>query len=196
MRAATARPIALALVPDGALWRIALVGLGTALLALAAQVEIPLPFSPVPVTGQTFAVLLIGASLGARLASLTVATYIFEGALGLPVFAGGAAGIARLIGPTGGYLVGFVVAAAIVGWLAERGWTRTIPLTIAAMLTGEAAIYLFGLTWLSRFPLPVGVLDAGLLPFVAGDLYKLALAVVVLPPITRRVDRLGSRSGS
>jgi biotin transport system substrate-specific component len=88
------------------------------------------------------------------------------------------------------------VAAAIVGWLAERGWTRTIPLTVAAMLIGEAAIYLFALTWLSRFPLAVGVLDAGLLPFLAGDLYKLALAVVVLPPITRRVERLDSGSGS
>jgi len=196
MRFGVARPIALALVPDGTLWRLAVVALGTALLTLAARVEIPLPFSPVPVTGQTLAVLLIGASLGARLGSITVTTYIFEGALGLPVFAGGASGIARLTGATGGYLVGFVVAAAIVGWLAERGWTRTIPLTIAAMLVGEAAIYLFGLAWLSRFPLPVGVLDAGLVPFVAGDLYKLALAVVVLPPITRRVDRLGSRSGS
>lgn len=196
MRVAAARPIVLALVPEGTLWRLAVVALGTALLTLAARIEIPLPFSPVPVTGQTFAVLLIGASLGARLGAVTVAAYVLEGALGLPVFAGGASGIARLIGPTGGYLVGFVVAAAIVGWLAERGWTRTIPLTIAAMLTGEAAIYLFGLTWLSRFPLAVGVLDAGMVPFLAGDLYKLALAVVVLPPITRRVDRLGSRSGS
>jgi biotin transport system substrate-specific component len=196
MRIALVRPIVLAALPEGALRRIIVVVLGAALLALAARVEIPLPFSPVPVTGQTFALLVIGASLGARLGALTVAAYVLEGILGLPVFAGGASGIARLVGPTGGYLVGFVVASAIVGWLAERGWTRTIPSTAAAMLIGEAAIYLFGLAWLSRFPLTVGVLDAGLVPFLAGDLYKLALAVVVLPPITRRVERLSSRSGS
>jgi biotin transport system substrate-specific component len=183
------RPIALSLVPEGAFWRIALISAGTALLALAARIEIPLPFSPIPVTGQTFAVLLIGAALGSRLGAVTVGAYILVGTAGLPVFAGGAMGIARLIGPTGGYLAGFIVAAAIVGWLAERGWTRTVPLTIAAMLIGEAAIYLFGLAWLTRFPLVVGLLDAGLLPFVVGDLYKLALAVAVLPPITRRVNR-------
>ena len=196
MRLAVARPIVLALIPEGSLWRIVAVALGTALLSVAARIEIPLPFSPVPVTGQTFAVLVIGASLGARLGALSVAVYVLEGLLGLPVFAGGASGTARLVGPTGGYLVGFVVAAAIVGWLAERGWTRTIPSTVAAMLFGEAAIYLFGLAWLSRFPLAVGVLDAGLVPFVARDLYRLALAVVVLAPITRRVDQFGSRSGS
>jgi biotin transport system substrate-specific component len=196
MRTALARPIVLALIPDGAVWRGVVVVLGTALLVVAARVEIPLPFSPVPVTGQTFAVLVIGASLGARLGALTVAAYVLEGILGLPVFAGGASGIARLVGPTGGYLVGFIVASAIVGWLAERGWTRTILSTVAAMLIGEAAIYLFGLAWLSRFPLSVGVFDAGLAPFLAGDFYKLALAVVVLPPITRRVERFSPRVGS
>jgi biotin transport system substrate-specific component len=187
MRTLTARPVVLALLPDGVLWRIAVVALGTALLALAARVEIPLPFSPVPVTGQTFAVLLIGASLGARLGALTVAAYVLEGLLGLPVFAGGGAGVARAVGPTGGYLVGFIAAAAVVGWLAERGWTRAIPTTIAAMLIGEVVIYALGLAWLSRFPLPIGLLEAGLVPFLAGDLYKIALATALLPPITRAV---------
>jgi biotin transport system substrate-specific component len=184
-----ARPIAIAVLPEGALWRIGAVAVGAALISLAARIEIPLPFSPVPVTGQTFAVLVIGAALGARLGALTVAVYVLEGILGLPVFAGGAAGIARLTGPTGGYLVGFVAAAAIVGWAAERGWTRTIALTLVAMVIAEIAIYLFGLAWLSRFPLPVGVLEAGLVPFIAGDLYKMALAVAVLPPITRAMVR-------
>lgn len=187
MRTLVARPIILALIPDGALWRIAAVALGTALLALAARIEIPLPFSPVPVTGQTFAVLVIGASLGARLGALTVAAYVLEGVIGLPVFAGGTSGIARVVGPTGGFLAGFIVAAAVIGWLAERGWTRTIPSTIAAMIVGEIAIYALGLAWLSRFPLPVGLLNAGLLPFLAGDLYKIALATALLPPITRAV---------
>jgi biotin transport system substrate-specific component len=189
MNVTAVRPFALALVPEGALWRIALIALGTALLALAARVEIPLPFSPVPVTGQTFAVLVIGAALGARLGTATVVAYIIEGIVGLPVFAGGAAGLARLTGATGGYLVGFVVAAAIIGWAAERGWTKRIPTTVVAMVLGELAIYACGLAWLSRFPLPVGALDAGLYPFVAGDVYKIALAVAALPPITRGVDR-------
>jgi biotin transport system substrate-specific component len=187
MRTLVARPIVLALIPDGVLWRIAVVALGTALLALAARIEIPLPFSPVPVTGQTFAVLVIGASLGARLGALTVAAYVLEGLIGLPVLAGGASGVARVTGATGGYLAGFIVAAAVIGWLAERGWMRAVPTTIAAMLIGEIAIYALGLAWLSRFPLPVGLLDAGLVPFLAGDLYKIALATAVLPPVTRAV---------
>ena len=182
------RPFLLTLVPEGTLWRVALVVFGTALLALAARIEIPLPFSPVPVTGQTFAVLVLAAALGARLGVATVTLYILEGIVGLPVFAGGAAGLARLTGPTGGYLVGFIVAAAIIGWAAERGWTMRVPTTVAAMLIGEAAIYAIGLAWLSRFPLPVGVLEAGLYPFIAGDVYKIALAVAVLPLITRKTS--------
>lgn len=188
------RPVALSVIPERAFWRIVLICAGIALLALAARIEIPLPFSPVPVTGQTFAVLLIGAALGARLGAVTVAAYVILGAAGLPLFSGGATGIARVVGPTGGYLAGFIVAAAVVGWLAERGWTRTVPLTLATMLIGEAAIYLFGLVWLSRFSLPVGVLDAGLLPFVVGDLYKVALAVALLPFITRQVARRDRQS--
>ncbi len=183
------RPIAMVLAPDGALWRAALVVAGTAVLALSARAAIPLPFSPVPVTGQTLAVLLIGAVYGARLGASTVAVYLFEGIAGLPVYAGGAAGPAQLVGPTGGYLVGFVAAAAFVGWAAERGWTRTILTTVLAMLGGEALMYAFGLAWLSHFALPVGLLDAGLIPFVPGDLYKLVLAIAAVPPVTRATAR-------
>lgn len=183
------RPALIATASDHALWRPAIVLCGTAILALAAQVSVPLPFSPVPVTGQTLAVLLLGGALGARLGALTVAAYVVAGAAGLPVFAGGAAGAARLVGPTGGYLVGFIAAAAIVGWAAERGWTTRVTRTIAAMLLGEAAIYAFGLAWLARFPLPVSLFDAGLLPFVVGDIYKVGVAVALLHPATRAVQR-------
>lgn len=163
------------------LWRAVLVVAGSALIALAAQIAIPLPFSPVPVTGQTFAVLLVAAALGPRLGPAGVGLYVAEGLIGLPVYAGGTAGLARLTGPTGGYLIGFVVAAFVVGWLAQRGWDRRIATAVLAMLAGEVAIYVFGLAWLSRFPLSVGLLGAGLLPFVAGDLYKVALAAAALP---------------
>src|SRR5688572_14811783 len=116
-------PLALRLVPDRVLWRAGLVLLGSVLIALCAQVAIPLPFTPVPVTGQTFAVLLIGAAFGSRLGAATVLAYIIEGAAGLPVWSPGATqGAARLMSPTGGYIVGFLVAAFVVGLLVERGW--------------------------------------------------------------------------
>lgn len=109
-----------------------LVVAGSVLIALLAQLEIPL--QPVPITGQTFGVLLVGALLGSRLGAVTVLTYLAWGAIGLPVFAGGISGPARLVGPTGGYLVGFVGAAFLVGWLSERGWDRRILTTAVAML--------------------------------------------------------------
>jgi biotin transport system substrate-specific component len=186
-----ARPLALALVPIGLWWKSALVVLGAGLIALLAQVQVPLPFSPVPVTGQTLAVLLVGASLGARLGAASVVLYVAEGVAGLPVFAGGTAGLLRLSGPTGGYLIGFIAAAFVVGLLAERGWDRRIRTAAIAMFVGEVAIYVFGLSWLSRFPLPVGVLDAGLWPFVAGDLYKLVIAALLLPSAWRLARRPG-----
>ena len=102
------------------------------------------------------------------------------------MFEGATFGLAHLAGPTGGYLVGFVAAAAVVGWCADRGWLGGPASAAASLLAGEIAIYAFGLLWLSRFPLAVGVLDAGLLPFIAGDLYKIALALAVLPPVARR----------
>jgi biotin transport system substrate-specific component len=179
------RPLALAVGPTGVWWTSALVVLGAGLIAISAQVQVPLPFSPVPVTGQTLAVLLVGASLGARLGAASVALYVAEGLAGLPVFAGGTSGLLRLSGPTGGYLIGFIAAAFVVGLLAERGWDRRVWTAAIAMFVGEIAIYVFGLSWLSRFPLPVGVLDAGLWPFVAGDVYKLVVAALLLPSAWR-----------
>lgn len=161
---------------------------GSILVGLSAQAAILLPFSPVPITGQTFAVLLIGALLGARRASLCMLIYIAEGAAGLPVFALGQGGLAVLLGPRGGYIVGFIAAAYITGLLAEKGWDRRIGPTLAAMAFGNMAIYAFGLVWLSclviagRLPVGVkGILLVGLYPFVIGDLLKIALAAILLP---------------
>ena len=162
---------------------------GSLLIALAARLQIVLPFSPVPVTGQTFAVLLIGALYGSTRAPATVVTYIILGVLGLPVFAGGAAGIARLAGPTAGYLVGFVAAAFVVGLLGERGWHRRPSTTAVSMIIGNAIIYIFGAGWLSRFVGWDAVLSAGVVPFLAGDVLKIALATVLLPTGWRFIGR-------
>jgi biotin transport system substrate-specific component len=171
-----------ALFAPKALWQRALLAVsGSLLVALMAQVSIPLPFTPVPITGQTFAVLLVGALLGSRHGALSVGLYLLEGALGLPVFAGGTVGIGRLLGPTGGYLLGFIAAAWVVGWLCEHGWDRRISTAALAMGIGNAIIYLFGLPWLAYFVGAEKVLMAGLFPFILGDLIKLALAATALP---------------
>lgn len=154
---------------------------GTLLVALSAQVAIPLPFSPVPITGQTLAVLLVGVLLGSHRAGLCMLAYLVEGSAGLPVFAGGKAGIVHLLGPTGGYLMGFVPAAWLVGWLAERGWDRRPATTFAAMLLGNIVIYALGLPWLAHFTGVERVFVAGCLPFIPGDLIKILLATAVLP---------------
>lgn len=170
------RTLGLALVPDTVAWKLVLVVGGSLVVALAAQVAIPLPFSPVPVTMQTYAVLVVAVALG-RLAPASLALYLMEGAAGLPVYAGATGGVGVLAGPTGGYLAGFVVAAAIVGRLAERGRDRRPATAAAAMLTGELAIYALGLAWLARFVPADRLLTAGLIPFIPGDLVKLVLAV-------------------
>jgi biotin transporter BioY len=144
------------------------------LTALMAKIAIPLPFTPVPITGQTFAVLLTGALLGSRLGAATMLAYIMEGSVGLPVFA-------RATPASYGYLAGFVAAAFIVGWLAERGWSRDVLRSILAMIAGEVAIYVFGLAWLSRYVGWGQVLALGLLPFLIGDAVKLIAAALIVP---------------
>jgi biotin transport system substrate-specific component len=166
---------------------------GALLIALAAQLRVALPFSPVPITGQTFAVLLLGALYGRTRGAATVVTYLTLGALGLPVFAGGAFGVASLVGPTGGYLVGFVAAAFVVGGLSERGWDRQPWSTAVSMLIGNSLIYVAGVLWLSRFVGWSAVLSTGVLPFLAGDALKLALAAVLLPAGWKLIGRAGSR---
>lgn len=175
------------------LYDIAWIAGGTLFITLSAQVAIPLPFSPVPITGQTLAVLLTGALLGSRRGSLCLLLYLAEGAFGLPVFAGGMAGPARLLGPTGGYLVGFMPAAFLTGLLAERGWDRRVRTSLLAMLLGNAVIYAFGLPWLARFVGGERVLASGLLPFIPGDLLKLILATTLLPSGWKRLGRKGDR---
>jgi biotin transport system substrate-specific component len=151
------------------------------LIALSAQVAIPLPFTPVPITMQTLIVLLTGLLLGSRLGTATLAAYLVEGVVGLPVFTQWGSGIAHLLGPTGGYLIGFVFAAGLVGFLAERGWDRQVWTTLVAMVLGNLVIYAFGVGWLSTF-LGVGTaLAKGMLPFLIGDAVKIALAMVALP---------------
>lgn len=179
-----------ALLPrERSLWTDALLVVAFSLfIALTAQVQIPL--GPVPFTLQTLGVLLTGAALGHRRGALALLLYLAEGAAGVPVFAGPPYGIARLAGPTGGYLVGFVVAAALVGWLAERGWDRRVWTAAAAMVLGNLVIYAFGV---SRLAVVLGdagaAIGKGLLLFVPGDLVKIAVAALVLPGawhLTRR----------
>ena len=176
--------------------------LGSLFVAACSQIQVPL--WPVPITGQTFAVLVVGAAFGWRLGGATLALYLAEGAIGLPVFAKFSGGLAVLAGPTGGYLVGFVLAAALVGYLAERGWDRSPLSTALAMLAGNVLIYLPGLAWLAAFYAGPGAgyiaatgaesawgaaLAAGLLPFLLGDGLKLALAAIGLPLAWRLVRR-------
>ena len=168
-----------------ALTKAALVVFGTLLLAISAQFKIPL--YPVPITGQTLVVLLIGMTFGARLGGITMAAYLFEGALGLPVFAGGASGIATLMGPTGGYLFGFLLASVAMGYLAERGMGRTAVSTVAAMIIGNCVIYVCGALWLANFIGFGQAIAAGVLPFLYGDTLKLIIAAVLMPLAWRAV---------
>jgi biotin transport system substrate-specific component len=173
---------------------VSLVLASSALLALSAQVAVPLPFSPVPVTAQTLALTLLAASLGRARATAMALAYLFEGMAGLPVFAGGAAGPHILIGPTGGYLAGFVPAAWLVGALAERGFDRRFWTTALAMFAGNGVVLFFGAAWLARF---VGVERAfalGVAPFLAGDVVKTLIAAVLLPLSWRVLGRSRSLS--
>jgi biotin transport system substrate-specific component len=171
--------------------QIVLVLAGSALLAISAQISVP--FYPVPVTGQTLVVLMIGMAYGSRLGAATLLAYLVEGGMGLPVFANGGAGWAYLAGPTGGYLTGFLVAAFILGLLAERGMGRGPVSTALAMLVGTAMIYLFGATWLSSFIGFEKALAAGVMPFLYGDVLKLVVAAGLMPLAWRGVRALTAK---
>lgn len=179
--------LARAVVPERSIFVDAALAVGFALFtALMAQLVIPLPFTPVPITGQTFAVLLTGALLGSRLGVASMILYLALGAVGLPFFAGGAHGLQTVFGPTGGYLLGFVVADFVVGRLAERRWDRSLPRSLPAMLAGEAVIYAFGLLGLGlALHWPANLLQLGLLPFLVGDAIKLVAAALLLPAAWR-----------
>ena len=188
-------PLAEVLWPDradgfsGVLRMLILIGLGTALLTLSAKVSLPLPY--VPMTLQTLVVLMIGAAYGWRLGGATVMAYLAEGVIGLPVFAGPVGGLAPLLGPTAGYLVGFVAAAIVTGWLSERGWDRSAPLLFVAMGLGHIIILAAGFTWLA-FGMKLGAEKAwlvGVAPFVAASVLKNALGAALVPAIRRLIDR-------
>lgn len=165
----------------GALRAVVLIALGTVLMTLSAKVNLPLPY--VPMTLQTLVVLMIGAAYGWRLGSATMIAYLAEGAMGLPVFAGPVGGIAPLVGPTAGYLFGFVLAAAVTGWLAERGWDRSVGWLFLAMAIGHVVILSMGWAWLA-FGVGLGgakALIVGVTPFLAGALLKNAIGALLIP---------------
>ena len=177
--------------PSRPLTDAASVAAGACLIAGAAQVSIPLPFTPVPITGQTFAVVLVGAGLGTLRGSASGLLYLLGGLAGAPFYAHGAHGWAELSGATGGYLIAFPLAAALVGRLAEKGWDRRFSSAVGAMLTGNLLIYLIGLPWLAA-SLHTGLektLEFGLYPFVPGDVLKVYLAAALLPAAWRLVGR-------
>ncbi|HEX6284597.1 MAG TPA: biotin transporter BioY [Pyrinomonadaceae bacterium] len=152
-------------------------------LFIAAAAQFAIYIGPIPITGQSFAVLLTGALLGSRLGAAAVIAYLIEGAIGLPFFAGGAAGIARFFGPTGGYLVAFPAAAFVTGAFAEHGWDKNYPQAVAAMAIGSVIIFLGGWAWysvLTSTP-PVAAFQIAVLPYLPGDVIKIALAAAVLP---------------
>lgn len=187
-------PLASVLWPNrsgefSSLWRgTILVFLGTALLTLSAKVNLPLPY--VPMTLQTLVVLMIGAAYGSWLGTATVIAYLAEGAMGFPVFAGPVGGLAPLMGPTAGYLFGFVAAAFVTGGLAERGWDRSMARLFAAMALGHIIILAAGFAWLA-FGVGLGAGKAwlvGIVPFIAGTLVKTALGAALLPAARRLAD--------
>ena len=176
--------------------KLALAVAGT--LVLWASAKLQVPFYPVPITLQTLVVLGFGMAVGWRLAGATLALYLAEGLIGLPVFAGTpekGLGRAYMMGPTGGYLLGYLAAAVLVGWLAERGWGRNVASTVAAMVAGNAVIYALGVAWLGTL---MGwdkpVLEWGVYPFLLGDLFKIGLAAALLPgawQVTRKLQGQG-----
>ncbi len=163
---------------------------GSAVMALAAKMEVP--FYPVPLTMGSLAVLLIGAAFGARLAAATMVLYLVEGALGLPVFSGTPAhgiGLPYMLGPTGGYLVGYVAAAYLVGFLAERGADRSIPQLLGAMILGHVVLFVPGYVWLAHLIGTEAAWTAGVMPFVLGTVVKTLLGALLVPCVWNLVGK-------
>lgn len=191
-----AATLRLAVLPrTGLLADVLLVVAGAGLIAASAQFSIPLPFTPVPITGQTFSVLLVGASLGTVRGGSSAMLYVLAGVAGAPVYADAHSGWDVIVGASGGYLVSYPLVAALTGWLAEQRWDRRLSSAIGAMLTGNVLIYLVGLPWLAVV-LDTNLertLELGLYPFIPGDTLKLYLAAVLLPTAWRLVERTKSR---
>jgi biotin transport system substrate-specific component len=171
--------------------KIALIVGGTAFLALMAQIAVPVPGSPVPVTGQTLGALLLGSAYGASLGFTTFATYLIVGFVGAPVFAAGAHGLSRITGATGGYLVGMLLASLITGYLAGRRWDQKILTVIPTMLIGDVVIFSAGLLWLhhSLHASWATTLKFGFTPFIVGEVIKIAIASTTMPTLWRFVPK-------
>ena len=170
-------------LPRSGVVAVLLVVAAAALTALAAQWRVYLPFTPVPITGQTFAVLLTGAALGWKVGAAGQLAYVAAGALGAPVFAESSGGVEVITGATGGYLIGFLFAAGLVGWMAEHRQDRTFATMFTAFLLGSALIYVFGVVGLmisADMTLATAV-EAGVVPFLLGDLIKASAAGILLP---------------
>jgi len=161
--------------------------LGTAIMAVAAKATVP--FFPVPMTLQTLAIFGIAAAYGRNLAVATMVLYLIEGLIGLPVFAGAVAGPAYMAGPTGGYLAGFVIAAAIVGWAADNGWSRNALKMAGAMLVADVVVFVLGFAWLSTLIGSEKAFAFGVVPFVLGDLVKIALASALVAALWKFVRK-------
>jgi biotin transport system substrate-specific component len=190
-----AATLRLAVLPrTGAVTDALLIAIGAGLIAGAAQISISLPFTPVPITGQTFAVLLVGASLGTFRGGSSALLYVLLGIAGAPIYADHNHGWAVITGASGGYLVSFPIVSALTGWLAEQRWDRRFSSAVGAMLTGNVVVYLIGLPWLAVV-LNTGLektLELGLYPFVPGDTFKLYIAAALLPTAWRAVERIES----
>lgn len=150
-------------------------------IALSSRIVIHLPFTPVPITMQTFSVLLTGIILGSKKGVISVLLFLILGISGLPVFASGNSGILYLYGPTGGYIFGFIIAAFTTGFFAERGWDRKIHKTFFCMCISNLLIYIPGLAWLGRFTGYNNVFNLGFFPFISGDIIKILFATILLP---------------
>ena len=165
--------------------------LSSLLVTISAKIKIP--FYPVPMTMQTFVVILVGITFGWKIGVATISLYLFEGIIGFPVFAGTpekGIGIAYMVGPTGGYLFGFAISAGFLGWLSSKGWDRNVFLTLAAMILGTTIIFTFGIIWLGAV---IGwekpILEIGIFPFIPAEVFKIALATAILPLIWKRLSK-------
>ena len=171
--------------------QISLILTGTVFLAVMAQIAFPIPGSPVPFTGQTLGVLLLGTAYGAGLGASTVAFYLLMGMAGAPIFSSGTSGIERIVGPTGGYLVGMLISSLVLGALAGRKWDQKIKTVIPTMIIGNLIIFAIGLLWLNQYTGQswLWTFEKGFTPFIFGEIIKIAIASTALPTVWKYVAK-------
>jgi biotin transport system substrate-specific component len=171
--------------------QISMILTGTVFLAVMAQIAFPIPGSPVPFTGQTLGVLLLGTAYGAGLGFSTIAFYLLMGMAGAPIFSSGTSGIERIVGPTGGYLVGMLISSLVLGALAGRKWDQRIKTVIPTMIIGNLVIFAIGLLWLNQYTGQswLWTFEKGFTPFVFGEIIKIAIASTALPAVWKYVAK-------